>query len=210
MHKIMKGALTFRRHVFSAYRDLFRRLAETQRPEALFVTCSDARIVPNLITTADPGDLFVVRNVGNIVPEADVDSAEGAALEFAVGVLGVQDIVVCGHSSCGAMKAALDGTPPGARHLTEWLRHSDSALDLHRRLYTKGDGGPDLLAQLNVLVQLKHIKTHPLVRQRLDEGKLHLHAWFFEIDSAQLHTYDPDEEQFVPLREQDALADAGA
>src|SRR3990167_5638666 len=109
MQKLLNGALTFRRHMFSAYRDLFERLAQGQAPEALFITCSDSRVVPNLITATDPGDLFVLRNIGNIIPPYDPDdkdNAEAAAIEYALGVLGVRDIVICGHSSCGAMNAA--------------------------------------------------------------------------------------------------------
>ena len=108
MHKIVKGALTFRRHIFGAYRDHFQRLATEQEPDTLFITCSDSRMVPSLITSTDPGDLFVVRNIGNLVPpysgETDQPMSVGAAVEYAVEILGVKHILVCGHSNCGAMR----------------------------------------------------------------------------------------------------------
>ncbi len=207
MQKLLKGALTFRRHVFTAYRQLFERLADGQEPEALFITCSDSRVVPNLITSTDPGDLFVVRNIGNIVPPAnpsDQDNAEASALEYALNVLKVGHIVICGHSGCGAMKAALGTIDDKMPHVRMWLRHTESAKKLLEAYtdVTEPQARADLLSEINVLVQLKHLKTHPLVQEKLDDGSLHLHAWFFEIDSAQLYTYDPIEEEFVPITEQ--------
>lgn len=212
MQKLLKGALTFRRHLFAAYRDLFERLAQGQEPEALFITCSDSRVVPNLITATDPGDLFVLRNIGNIIPPydpSDRDNAEAAAIEYALSVLKVKDVVICGHSRCGAMRAAhgpLDAQP---FHVRSWLRHVQPALKL---LHTHQPEPPgpqapedkmqeriDLLSELNVLVQLKHFKTYPVAMEKLNAGELHLHAWFFEIDSASLYTYDPAEEEFIPI-----------
>lgn len=207
MQKLLKGALTFRRHVFTAYRDLFERLADGQEPEALFITCSDSRVVPNLITATDPGDLFVVRNIGNIVPPSnpnDEDNAEASALEYALNVLKVRHIVICGHSGCGAMKAALGTIDDKMPHVKKWLRHTTAAkklLDPYADV-TDPQARADLLSELNVLVQVKNLKTHPIVQERLENGSLFLHAWFFEIDSAQLYTYDPGEEEFVPITEQ--------
>lgn len=207
MQKLLKGALTFRRHVFTAYRDLFERLADGQEPEALFITCSDSRVVPNLITSTDPGDLFVVRNIGNIVPPSnpnDEDNAEASALEYALNVLKVRHIVICGHSGCGAMKAALGTIDDKMPHVKKWLRHTTAAKKLLDPYADVSDpqARADLLSELNVLVQVKNLKTHPIVQERLDNGSLFLHAWFFEIDSAQLYTYDPGEEEFVPITEQ--------
>lgn len=213
MQKLLKGALTFRRHLFAAYRDLFERLAKGQEPEALFITCSDSRVVPNLITATDPGDLFVLRNVGNIIPPydpSDRDNAEAAALEYAITVLKVKDIVLCGHASCGAMNAALGPLATQGTGLRSWLRHVDPALELLKihpteptsdAELTSGQQATraDLLSELNVLVQIKHIKTYPVAMKRLEEGLLHLHAWFFEIDQARLFTYDPAQEDFVPI-----------
>jgi carbonic anhydrase len=210
VQKLLQGVLTFRRHMFSAYRDLFERLAQGQEPEALFITCSDSRVVPSLITATDPGDLFVLRNIGNIIPPFDPedrDNAEAAALEYALGVLRVKDIVICGHSGCGAMRAACLPQSHNLKHVRSWLRHVDPALGLmhqHERALAQPGGMPepariDLLSELNVLIQLKHIKTYPLAMERLQSGDLHLHGWFFEIDNAQLYTYSPAEEQFLPI-----------
>lgn len=206
MQKLIKGALTFRRHVFSAYRDLFERLAGGQTPEAMFITCSDSRIVPNLITSTDPGDLFIVRNIGNVVPAYNPDaptSAEAGALEYALLALKVSDIIVCGHSACGAMRAALK--PPSAEmpHVGNWLRNVETAKGLlpPYEPLPSDEARADTLSELNVLTQLKNIKSYPIVQEKLDAGKLFLHAWYFEIDSAQLYTYSPEEEEFVPLTE---------
>lgn len=206
MEKLFQGAVTFRRHIFSAYRELFARLASGQRPEALFVTCSDSRIVPNLITATNPGDLFVVRNVGNIVPPPDTPSAEAAALEFAVGNLGVRDIIVCGHSGCGAVRARLQPPPGGlGTNLKSWLRHMDAAVDrlgevtAERQLDQTMAERLTMLAQMNVLLQLQHVQTHPMVAERLSAGTLKLHGWYFEIERAELSAYDAEKGSFQPL-----------
>lgn len=222
MQKLLNGVLTFRRHMFSAYRDLFERLAKGQQPEALFITCSDSRVVPNLITATDPGDLFVLRNIGNIIPPFnpdDRDNAEAAAIEYALSVLHVRDIVICGHSSCGAMKAAQHVADLESKQVKSWLRHVDPALNRLKeyddmpprkgaRARAKVDHAPlkspeqartDLLSQFNVLSQLKNITSYPVAAERLESGKLQLHAWFFEIDSAQLYTYQPGENGFMQI-----------
>lgn len=210
MQKLIKGALTFRRHVFAAYRDLFARLAEGQSPEAMFITCSDSRVVPSLITSTDPGDLFVVRNVGNVVPPyapgAPRDNPGAAAIEYAVNALKVRHVIVCGHSRCGAMRAALMGGTEGLPHVAAWLGHVNQAKELLEPYEPFPDEQTrvDMLSELNVLTQIKHIKTYPFIAEKLESGELHLSAWFFEIDSAQLYTFNPDEEQFVPLTEQSA------
>ncbi|MFO0573349.1 MAG: carbonic anhydrase [Polyangia bacterium] len=212
MQKLIKGALTFRRHVFAAYRDLFAKLAQGQAPEALFITCSDSRVVPSLITATDPGDLFVVRNVGNIVPPhapgSPRENPGAAALEYAIQVLNVRHIIVCGHSGCGAMKAALSANNDSLPHAMAWLSHVDQAKQLLQPYepFPDEQTRADMLSELNVLTQIKHIKSYPFVLERIESGDLHLSAWFFEIDSAQVYTYSPDEEQFVPLTEQSAAS----
>lgn len=210
MHKIVKGALTFRRHIFGAYRDHFQRLATEQEPDTLFITCSDSRMVPSLITSTDPGDLFVVRNIGNLVPpysgETDQPMSVGAAVEYAVEILGVKHILVCGHSNCGAMRTLLrppSGTVPSVQ---TWLRSAREAVELLEKHEPLPDeqARANLLSELNVLVQIKHLKTYPCVWQKLESGQLKLVAWFFEIEGAQLHFYDAEMEQFVPFSEQSA------
>ena len=210
MHKLISGALTFRRHVFGAYREHFRRLAHQQEPDTLFITCSDSRMVPNLITSTDPGDLFVVRNIGNLVPPYSEETTQpmsvGAALEYALNVLDVRFIVLCGHSGCGAMRAVLQ--PPSGRlpNVDRWLRTAQEGVELLKEYEPLPDdrSRADLLSELNVLVQIKHLKTYPCVWQKLESGQLKLVAWFFEIEGAQLHFYDAEMEQFVPFSEQSA------
>ena len=213
MKRLIQGIVDFRRNVLPGYREKFARLALGQHPDALLIACSDSRVVPNLFASADPGDLFVVRNIGNLIaPAADdghsrKDSSEAAALEFAVHHLNVADIIVCGHSECGAMQALLSGRHSVQPfHLRYWLRHGDDAL---ARLERKEAPDPSLaphnqLSQLNVLAQLRHLCTYPLVRERVDSGALRLHAWWFELQSADVYAYDESARRFVVI--DDAVA----
>ena len=168
-------------------------------PRTLFLTCGtcgDARIVPNVITTSGPGDLFTVRNIGNLVP-AGQDNSVAAAVEFAVGTLGVREIAVCGHSSCGAMKALVGGLPAGTPALSSWLRHAEPSL---RRAATHPvptvDGRPpaaewDRLALHNVLAQLDRLRDHPPVARAVSRGNLQLIGMYFDVAVARIHRYDP-------------------
>lgn len=215
MQKLLNGALAFRRHMFSAYRGLFEQLSKGQTPEALFITCSDSRVVPTLITAADPGDLFVLRNIGNIIPPYDPedrDNAEAAAIEYALSILKVKHIVVCGHSRCGAMKAALGPLDSRVAQVRSWLRHVEPAKRIHSthpQVLTPQPGSAeameqeriDLLSQINVLTQIKHIKTYPSALEKFNSGALELHAWFFEIDHACLYTYNNDSDEFVSIEQ---------
>src|SRR4051812_871410 len=175
MKKLIQGIVEFRQNVRPDYREKFARLALGQAPDTLFIACSDSRVVPNLFASADPGDLFVIRNVGNLIPPAGMDGvstsdeSEAAAIEFALGNLNVTDIIVCGHSECGAMQALIKGREAlGPVHLRSWLRHGQGALDTLK----KSDGLESTLAphnrlsQLNVLAQIKHLKSYPVVRER--------------------------------------------
>ncbi|HEX8698984.1 MAG TPA: carbonic anhydrase [Myxococcaceae bacterium] len=210
MKKLIKGLLDFQRHSLPSYRATFTRLAKGQTPDCLFITCSDSRVVPNLLVSMDPGDLFVVRNAGNMVAPADAagqsvgDLSEAAALEYALLHLPVVDVVVCGHSGCGAMKALLSGySNPKAPNLGTWLDIGRSALHAMER--TKGLDPAldpaDRLSQLNVLEQLNHLRSYPLVRERLAAGTLRLHGWWFDIGNARVNAYRPGHERFVPIDE---------
>src|SRR5271170_1338453 len=135
MRKLIEGIVDFRERLLPQYADKFRELARGQSPNTLFITCSDSRVVPDLLASTDPGDLFVMRNVGNLVPPSTVDGdstgdlSEASAIEYSVLVLNVRTIVVCGHSQCGAMKAALSKTPMNdTPNLMKWLHHSTSAV----------------------------------------------------------------------------------
>jgi carbonic anhydrase len=206
MKKLIQGIVDFRRNVRPDYRDKFARLALGQAPDTLFIACSDSRVVPNLFASADPGDLFVIRNVGNLIAPAgsdglsESDASEAAAIEFALSNLPVRDIIVCGHSECGAMHALLNGRDGvGPFHLRSWLRHGEVALE---RLENNAAPDPSLarhnqLSQLNVLSQIDHLKSYPLVRDRVQVGRLRLHAWWFDLKSADVSAYEDSLGRFV-------------
>lgn len=207
MRKLLRGIVEFRNQVRPGLRETFARLALGQRPDALLVACSDSRVVPNLFASTDPGDLFVLRNVGNLIApcvDGPSDEGEGAAIEFALSDLNVRDVIVCGHSACGAIHAVCAGRHRVvAPHLRRWLRHAEPALSqsLRERLTVLPAEPRDAVSQLNVLVQLEHLRTYPIVRERLAEGTLALHGWWFEIGEAEVHAHDPDAGRFVPIDE---------
>lgn len=186
---------------------MYRRLVrEGQSPKALFIACADSRVSPEHITQSGPGELFVCRNAGNIVPPfSQVNGGVSSAIEYAVVALGVNDIVICGHSDCGAMKGLLDtkalATMPS---VAAWLRHSHAAQQIVCEAYP-ADLDPKLhvraLALENVVVQLNHLRTHPSVAAGLARGDLRLHGWFFEIESGEVLAYDGAQTRFVPLED---------
>lgn len=204
MQKLIDGLHQFREDVFGNYRELFQRLAVQQTPEVLFITCSDSRVVPNLITQTDPGDLFALRNAGNIVPAfgANGASAEAAAIEYAISALKVRDIVVCGHTHCGAMAGLMAPESLAAMpEVQKWLNHAESArrvvLDHYQHL--EGAARITAAAEENVLVQLDHLVTHPTVRSALANGAVRLHGWMYKIDTGEVFHYDSKQGQFAPI-----------
>lgn len=209
MKKVIRGIVEFRKTGTADQRALFAQLALGQKPDTLFTACSDSRVAVNVFASTDPGDLFVVRNVGNMIPPADVDGlslgdvSEPAAIEFALGGLNVSDIVVCGHSDCGAMKALLAGrhTVLGAPNLKRWLRSGERALQRLRsgEVLDETIAEVNQLSQLNVLQQLEHLKTYPLVKERLERGQVRLHGWWFDIAAAEVRAYEPDFKKFVAI-----------
>jgi carbonic anhydrase len=212
--KLIRGIVDFHNRVLPEYKERFKSLAEAQHPEELFVACSDSRVVVDLFSESEPGDLFELRNVGNIIPSAAKDGhavaacSAGAVVEYAVAVLGVQDVVVLGHSECGAMKAIAGKAhaPEGARNLVDWLRHGDAAL---ARLQKDGPLDPSLafhnqLSQANVLLQIEHLGTYECCAQALAEGKLRLHAWWFDVVTADVYAYDEEARRFLRIDEQRA------
>jgi len=203
MQKLVQGVHRFERGISGSQRELFARLAEGQHPDALFITCSDSRISPNLITQTDPGELFIIRNAGNIVPPyGAANGGEGATVEFAVVGLGVRDIIVCGHSRCGAMNGLLhpEGLA-GMPTMAAWLGHAEATRWIARQKYA--DLPPDALlnvtTQENVLIQMENLRTHPAVAAGLAAGKLTLHGWVYKIETGQVFAYDPEHGQFNPL-----------
>lgn len=209
MHKLIQGILEFRRDMLPTHRTTFARLAQGQRPDCLMVACSDSRVAPNVFASTQPGDLFVVRNVGNLVPRhGDAPSAESsvpAALEFAVLTLEVRDIVICGHSGCGAMRGLLE-PPTGAPHLSAWLDNGWPALVRLRGVGPPNPALPeeDQLSQVNVLEQVAHVEGYPFIRERVAAGNLRVHGWWFDIGAAEVQVYDAASRCFTALDEQHA------
>ena len=207
MQQLIEGVHKFRHDEFGNYRSLFQRLSrEGQNPHTLFITCADSRVLAELITQSKPGDLFVVKNIGNIVPPSTATgttNSTAAAIEFAVETLKVTDIVVCGHSQCGAMHALLgDPLPDRMPHLREWLTLANPVREIIHTQYTHitdQEHRKDLAARENVLFALENLHSYHCVLDRLMDGSLRLHGWFFKIATAELLAYDPETRQFSPL-----------
>jgi carbonic anhydrase len=205
VQKLIQGLHQFQGSIFRSQRELFERLATGQNPETLFITCSDSRINPNLITQTDPGDLFILRNAGNIIPAyGAANGGEGATIEFAVAGLGVQDIIVCGHSHCGAMKGILQ--PESLKDMpsvTAWLMHAEATRRIVREKYGERTGAELLTTTVeeNVLVQLENLRTHPTVAAGIVRGRLKLHGWVYKIETGEVFAFDPERGQFMPIVE---------
>ena len=203
MERLIQGHKRFLAEVFPARKGEFRLLADRQAPEWLFITCSDSRIVPDLVLGTGPGDLFITRNAGNVVPvtASDVDGCT-ATIEYAVEVLRVKHAILCGHSDCGALKAALDAKNlvnlPKARR---WLQHVESAF-ANRQPLNPADGDSAELASLirgNVVAQLQNLKEQPSVARAMQEGRLTVYGWYYDILSGRIEQYDERERRFAPL-----------
>lgn len=209
LQKLIEGIHKFRDEELGRYQELFHRLSrEGQNPHTLFITCSDSRVLAELITQSQPGDLFVVKNVGNIVPPAEASSgpnSTAAAIEFAINTLGVSDVVVCGHSQCGAMTALLSGVPDpqSMPHLNEWLELASPVRHLIEKNYqhlSTQDSRTSAAAAENVLFALESLHSYPSVISRLEQGTLRLHGWFFNIATAEMFAFDPLTQQFQPIQ----------
>jgi carbonic anhydrase len=195
--KILGGISHFQKHVYPKHQDLFEKLALGQRPDALFITCADSRIDPCLLTQTKPGELFICRVIGNIVPPyPDAIGGVSATIEYAVGVLRVPAVIVCGHTDCGVMKGALN---PDALseypNVANWLRYANIA---HR----EPNPSQELVLSLterNVVEQLKNLRSHPAVAARMEEGDLALHGWVYHIGEGKVTSYDPGKGAFLPL-----------
>lgn len=203
MQNLIRGLHDFQANVFGARRAFYENLARGQRPDALFITCSDSRINPNLLTQADPGELFILRNAGNIVPPyGAVVGGEAATIEFGAAALGVKDVIVCGHSQCGAMKGLLEPESlddlPAVR---AFLGHAEATRRIVRENYAGLEGEALLTATVeeNVLVQLENLRTHPAIAARLARGDLNLHAWVYKLETGEVFAWDPDEQQYLPI-----------
>jgi carbonic anhydrase len=203
MRQLVRGVHRFRERVYEPNRALYQRLADGQQPHTLFITCADSRLDPEALTESGPGDIFVLRNAGNLVPPFGAGrGGEAATVEYAVAGLGVGHVVVCGHTGCGAMRALLD--PQSLDDLPEtarWLRHAEATRRIAR-------AGPrplgtaalwDALVEVNVLVQLEHLRTHPAVAAALAQGGLKLYGWVFDLRTGEVRNFDQARGAFVPL-----------
>lgn len=203
MQKLIQGIHQFQEENFRPLQGLFEQLSKGQSPETLFITCSDSRIDPNMLTRSKPGDLFILRNAGNIVPpHGAANGGEAATIEFAVAALGVKDIIICGHSHCGAMKGLLQPeivAPLPA--VSSWLTHAETTRRIVRDNYQhlEGDRLVTATVEENVLVQLENLRTLPAVASRLVRGDLHLHGWVYKIETGEVFAYDFTNGQFVPI-----------
>lgn len=198
--ELLDGLRHFRGTDLSRYAELYRRLAnEGQHPRVLFIACSDSRIVPNLLTGTGPGDLFIVRTIGNIVapPEAPVPDATAAAVEFAIVSLGVREVVVCGHSHCGAIRSLYEGVPAELPHLAAWVEQARPAALDSDRLSSLDPAERDLLTvKRNVLLSLDRLAALPLVAELRASKELILHGWYYDIGTTDVHVFDPETRTF--------------
>jgi carbonic anhydrase len=205
MQKLIQGIHQFQGKSFVPMQGLFEQLAKGQQPETLFITCSDSRIDPALLTQAKPGDLFILRNAGNIVPPHGAgNGGEAATIELAVAALGVKDIIICGHSHCGAMQGLLKPEQVASLPaVSSWLSHAETTRRIMRDNYGHLEGERLLTATVeeNVLVQLENLRTLPSVGSRLVRGDLHLHGWVYKIETGEVFAYDLESAQFVKLAE---------
>ena len=203
MEKLVEGFKKFQSEVFRAKRELFTRLSQKQEPRALFITCSDSRIDPTLLTQTEPGELFILRNAGNIVPSyGGLLGGSTATIEYAVAILGVKHVIVCGHTDCGVMKAILHPeTVEELPAVKDWVAQAETTRRIMRENYSdlKGEELLVTTTQENVRGQLDHLKTYPSVAARLRRGTLTIHGWVYSISTGDIWTYDDDKGEFVSL-----------
>ncbi len=197
VEKIVGGVSRFRKEIYPEHQDLFEQLALGQRPEALFITCSDSRIDPTLLTQSKPGDMFICRVIGNIVPPyPETIGGVSATIEYAVGVLRVPAVIICGHTDCGVMKGALNPEAMAAYpNVAAWLRYAE----VKQRERNPSHELLLALAEHNVVAQLNNLKSHPTVAARLQDGDLALHGWVYHIGTGTVSKYDETSQSFLEL-----------
>ena len=202
MKKIVEGVKKFQQYIYPEQKERFEALAETQNPEVLFITCSDSRIDPNLITQSNPGELFICRNAGNMVPpHSPQTGGMTASIEYAVSVLGVKDIIICGHSNCGAIKSVIEFDKiTGLNHVKEWLGNALAAKQLvEQKHQCVNMEHADEVTKQNVILQLHHLATHPAVFAKIHTQQLNLHGWVYDIKTGKVEVYDKEQDQFIEL-----------
>ena len=203
MKKLIEGIREFQSSYVPSNRALMEELSHGQHPRVLFVGCSDSRVDPSIITQSDIGDLFVIRNAGNIIPPYEAtNGGEGATIEYAVEALGIKQVIICGHSKCGAMKGLLQiGDLEEKMPLVYgWLRHTEATRRLVQDNYEHLNKSDmlDVLVAENVLTQIENLRTYPVIRSKLFRGDLSIHAWIYEIETGNVLAYDAEQHAFVP------------
>lgn len=197
MKHLIPGLRRFSQNIYPQQKKLFEELSKGQKPHTLMIICSDSRIDPSLVTQTNPGELFVIRNAGNIIPPFGSSSGgEEATIEYAIEVLGVEHIVICGHSQCGAMAAISQNTDLSALpSVKRWLGHAEST----RRRCQHKEGGCDLnqTVEENVLVQAENLKTHPAVSTALRHKKVDIFGWVYYFETGSISVYDPRCNEFI-------------
>jgi len=215
VRSLLEGVKRYETTKRTRYSARFAALANGQEPIALFITCSDSRVVPSLVSLANPGELFVVRNIANIVPPSSTSEASDAsvasAVWYALEVLKIKDVIVCGHSGCGGIKALL-GDPPPFRPLERWLAPAARAVELWRERGPLDATFPDFdqVSQISTLQQLENLETHDHVHARVATGELRLHAWWFDIPTARLLAHSKQSGRYVPIMEAFSELEASA
>jgi len=204
VHKLHHGLHQFKTEVHAINEEFFGQLAKGQAPDAVFITCSDSRIVPNLLTGTDPGQLFILRNAGNIVPpHSDTVSGEEATIEYAVDGLNIKNIIVCGHTKCGAMAGVLEPEKLSAMpNVEKWLQHASKSKDIVDKHYADLDFEfrHNVVVQENVLVQLENLRALPCIARKIFKREVELHGWVYDIETGEVYVYNPIDEDFQPLR----------
>lgn len=203
MKKLVRGLEEFKQHYVAEHLNLLEELSHGQAPRVLFIACSDSRISPNLVTQADLGELFVIRNAGNIIPPyGAANGGEGGAIEYAISALGIEQVIICGHSHCGAMKGLLklNKLQKGMPLVYDWLRHAEATRRMVLDNYPEAEGEElvEILVAENVLIQIDNLKTYPVVRSRLEQGKLQIYAWVYHIETGEVLAYDAATHTYLP------------
>lgn len=203
MERLIEGHRRFLTEAFPAWRNKFHLLADGQQPETLFITCADSRIVPDLILQTQPGDLFICRNAGNVIPRAgEPAGGVSATIEYAVEVLRVRHLIVCGHSDCGVIRALMDPERlAGLDSVKDWLKHVEPAWQYVDEVERNGGelSRHTALTHANVLVQLDNLKTHAYIQRAVTEGRLQVHGWYYDILSGRIEQFDEGLKKFLPL-----------
>ena len=202
MKKLIKGLREFKASYYCAHQELFEQLSQGQKPRVLFITCSDSRVDPNLITQAGLGESFVIRNAGNIIPPyGATNGGEGATIEYAVQALDIRQIIVCGHLHCGAMKGLmkLDKLREELPLMHDWLKYAEATRRLVKDHYSQLEGEEllEIIIAENVLTQIENLRTYPVIHSKLYQGQLNIYAWIYNIETGDVLAYDPQKHAYV-------------